>query len=237
MGKLYRDYGPAIVMLGASLVLVLVLLVEWLYFQGQKSDLRARLAAKESVNPQGAEAPAIDNSLPSLEQYAEMIQRPLFMEGRRPPPEEEQPAADEAPAEQLPLNLKLMGVVFTPKEKTALFVDEKGKYRRVRRNNLVDGWKLQEVREDRVVMTQGSDQKELPLLKPKPKVPPPAGQKPPSGKAQIRGPGQPPPEDADDSDQTGNDETDNADNSDDGSGEENTDDSSEVDEGSDEQEE
>ena len=246
MSKLYRDYGPAILMLGASLVLVLVLLVEWLHFRGVRADLKARLAVKESVVPAGGETEVVDYSLPTIEQFSEMTQRPLFMEGRRPAPEEDQPVAEQTPVEQKPLNIKLMGIVFTPKDKTALFVDEKGKYRRVRKSALVDGWKLIEVREDRVVMEQGSEQKELPLIKPKPKAATPPTPK--TGKAQIRGPGQqgePNGEETDGSDVTdendgsdGSEETDGADGSD-GSEEaidESTEDSSESDEVSDEQE-
>ncbi|MBS1214896.1 MAG: hypothetical protein H6R26_3513, partial [Proteobacteria bacterium] len=185
MSRLYRDYGPALLMLGASVVLVFVLLAEWLYFRGERADLKARLMVKEQVSPAVGEGGMADFALPDLDQYTEMTARPLFMEGRRPPPEDAQAAAEEAPADLKPLNIKLMGVVFTPKDKSALFVDEKGKYRRVRKNAQVDGWKLAEVREDRVVMEQqGGAQKELPLMKPKPKVATP----PKKGKAEVRGP-------------------------------------------------
>ena len=72
-------------------------------------------------------------------------------------------------AEKLPLTLKLMGVVFAPGETLGLFVDAKGKYKRLRVNDSIDGWKVAKIDSDKAVMEQDGAREELKLIKPKPK--------------------------------------------------------------------
>lgn len=169
MFKVNRDYSLSVVLAIASGLMAVILLVEWIHFHNVRADLEKRLAAKVEVNlatnTQEEETP----ELPDIEAYSEMTDRPLFIEGRRPPDIED--ATADSSLEQTPLTLKLMGVVFTPRDKTALFVDEKGKYKRARQDAVVGGgWKLVEIAQDKVVLTQGEESKELKLLKPKPKI-------------------------------------------------------------------
>jgi type II secretory pathway component PulC len=167
MSKLYRDYGVCLLFLAASALLAVVLLLEWFHFRSERAELKSRLATKVEVNLAAANTEEDSYGLPDIEEYSDMVDRPLFIEGRRPPDAEE--ASADASAVQTPLTLKLMGVVFTPRDKTALLVDLKGKYKRARKNTVVDGWKLVEVEHDKVILTQGEEQRELRLLKPKPK--------------------------------------------------------------------
>jgi hypothetical protein len=128
-------------------------------------------------------------AFPDIGEFEELVQRPLFIEGRRPP---EESAGDEGPIVKphTPLNAKLMGVVFSPRGVTALLVDAKGKYQRVRKGGVVDNWTLVELHRDRVILEQDGERQELLLLKKRPKVPsatastpaPPAA---PSGKAKL----------------------------------------------------
>lgn len=168
MSKLYRDYGVSLAFLAASAILAVVLLLEWAHFRSERANLRSRLATKVEANLAAAKRKDESYGLPAIDEYSAMVDRPLFVEGRRPPEADE--ASAQASAMQTPLTLKLMGVVFTPKEKLALLVDPKGKYKRARKNSVVDGWKLVEVDQDKVVLIQGEEQKELRLLKPKPKT-------------------------------------------------------------------
>jgi hypothetical protein len=201
--KLYRDYGVALALLAGGLILLLVLAVEGWHFQGKRTELKSRQPVKSgsTLEPlENGQDQAI--TLPGLEHYSDMVQRPLFMEGRRPAPEESLAAAEPPKVETGPLNLKLMGLVFTPSDKTVILVDEKNKYKRVRNNATVAGWKLVEIGEDRVVMEQSGERKELLLLKPKPKGPnfhgapgvpgAPVTPVPPGAPGGVRGPnGQP----------------------------------------------
>ena len=183
MSKLYREYGFSLFFLAAGGLLAVVLLLEWAHFRGEEADLERRLATKVEVNLEAPQREEEETSgLPDLEEYSEMINRPLFVEARRPPEVGE--ASTQEKMLQTPLTLKLMGVVFTPKDKTALLVDAKGKYKRARKNTVVDGWKLVEIEQDKVTLAQGEEQQELKLLKPKPKTATPAR----TGQAAVKKP-------------------------------------------------
>ena len=188
--KLPREYVTAILMAAVSGVMLLALLGEWVHYRSQRQDITERTAVKPVPPEQNPEAPPVEPKAPALEAYDEMINRPLFIQGRRPPAEDEPEAAAEAPEPKTPLNAKLMGVVLTPGAKTALFVDPQGKYKRGRKNTVIDGWKVFEIKEDRVVMEQGGEHKDLMLIKPKAKPPGPATPQKKTGKAIVTGPGQ-----------------------------------------------
>jgi type II secretory pathway component PulC len=170
MPKLSREYLLASILAGLAAVLGLVLAIEWVVVDRERSRALAIPPAKATAQPSGeaAEAGAID--LPSLDDYKQMADRPLFMESRRPGAE---PAAPEAaPPPQTPLNLKLMGIVFTPQGKKALLADAKGKYNLLKVQGVLDNWTLIEVKADQVILQQGEERKPLDLLKKRPNSPP-----------------------------------------------------------------
>lgn len=236
MPKRYRELLLPLAMLAVAALLAMVLLGQWLHYRHQEADLEARLAAKvEAKLPEPTEE-VESFSLPGLEDYQEMVERPLFLESRRPVPQDET-LPDTAEEEKRPLTVKLMGTVLTPgsqkdepcdnlsmdecarrfiahcAEKTAapcesnsgnpetpnlgLFVDQRGKFKRLRRCGEIDGWRLVALQFDRVIMEQDGKCEELKVLKPKPKKPPmpalPAGLPgQPPGLPPGQMPGQPP---------------------------------------------
>jgi type II secretory pathway component PulC len=190
MIKLPRDYGTAILLAALSAVMSLVLVGEWFHFRSVRQELSHRSASTGTVANDAEEAPAVEPKTPPLESFDEMTNRPLFLQGRRPPVEDEQEEVAEAPEPKTPLNAKLMGVVLTPSGKTALFVDAQGKYKRARKGTAVDGWKVVEIKEDRVTLEQAGEKKDVMLIKPKPKAPAAAQGAKKSGKAVVTGPGQ-----------------------------------------------
>jgi hypothetical protein len=197
MIKLPRDYGAAILTTAISALMLLVLAGEWLHFRGIRQDFSNRKEISSVQPDDSREDPPQENPVPVIETFDEMINRPLFIQGRRPPTEETEVAV-EPPEPRTPLNAKLMGVVVTPGAKTALLIDAKGKYKRGKKNMVIDGWKVFEIKDDRVVMEQAGERKDLLLIKPKPKpaATPQAAKSP--GRAIISTPGQnaaPPEED------------------------------------------
>lgn len=200
MPKWTRDYLATLVLAAVAVVMALAFAVEWAgvsrLYRSNAAPLSVRTPGPEESEPEDGQ----DFELPGLDDYEQMIQRPLFMETRRPGEAvAEQPPP---PPPQTPLNLKLMGVVATPKGKLALLADAKGKYKRLKKNDTLDGWTLVELGSDRVTMQQGDERKDLPLLKVKPKPPPGAlgqpgqpGQPRQVPNAPARPPPQPPPAD------------------------------------------
>ena len=168
MVKRHRDYNLAIILLACSTVLAVIFFSQWLHYRGKQSDLKKLLSTKVEVRMEAHKEEEQHIELPGLEDYAATVERPLFMEGRRPATEvDTQP--EQPPPEKKPLTLKLMGVVFAPKETLGLFVDAQGKYKRLRINDSIGGWKVSGIESDKAVMEQDGSREELKLAKPKSK--------------------------------------------------------------------
>jgi len=190
MPKHYRDYALPLVLLAGSGLLLVILLSEWAYYRNRQADLKTRLSEAVDVHLQASAVGQERYELPGLENYAATVERPLFMEGRRPP-DEDAGQPETANVVKAPLNLKLMGVLTAPGQAVGLFVDSKGKYKRLHKNESMDGWKVTELEPGKAVMEQDGSREELNVFKPrtKKKAGPPVPVMTPGG--QI--PGQPVP--------------------------------------------
>jgi hypothetical protein len=195
-----REQVLTLLLAAVAAVLAALLAAEWSLLNRDGSS-SARPSAPRATGTMDRPADGEDFALPALEAYPEMVQRPLFMENRRPGVDV--PEAPPPPPPATPMTLKLMGVVQTPSGKTALFVDAKGKYQRRKPGDTLDGWVLVELTPDRATLQQGDRREQLTLLKKRPKPPPnvqppppPAGQPPRPGQPGFPGqpvyPGQPP---------------------------------------------
>ncbi len=139
--------------------------------------------------------PELDLTAISEENYGDLVERPMFIKGRKPvnePAPENTPVAAAKRIENLAW--ELTGIYTTPKGVTAFFSRinakvAKDNHRKYKVGEELDGWKVTEIHTDNVVLTQAGETKNLPLRKNKPKtsvpiatngsnrVPPP--QKPP----------------------------------------------------------
>lgn len=196
MTKRYRDYNLAILLLLGSALLSAIFLTQWLHYRGKQSDMKKLLATKLETRMEVKQVEEQHFELPGLEEYAATIERPLFMEGRRPVVEDAN-EPEQAPVEKKPLNFKLMGVAFFPPNETVgLFVDAQGKYKRLHINDSIGGWKVSKIEPDKAIVEQeGMPQEELKLVKPKSKknAGKPGGMQPPMGQPGQMIPGQPMP--------------------------------------------
>ncbi len=174
--------------------LALLMLAEWFIFAPSANpSLPARTGG---VGTEPTAAAGGDFELPAIEQFAETVERPLFSESRRPGPKDAATAeAGPAPAES-PSQLKLSAVVLAPGHKIAVLKNTTtNKVQRVVQGDDWNGWTLQEVRRDGVVLRQQGQEQTLKLVRepgpktPTPRTPPtqPAARTPPAG------PGQTPP--------------------------------------------
>jgi|GEM_PF-1832443 hypothetical protein len=170
LAKWSREYLPGLILSGVVVVLSSTALLEWFWLQ---PDSPSGHSAVGHTVPAGRGGVAVEESpgfeLPDLETYTTIVERPLFAENRLPPDEEE--LESQTPVVSTPLTLKLMGIIFTPRQRMALLQDARGKYKRLRPNESLDGWTLTALSGDKVSLQQGGEQKELILLKPRPKPP------------------------------------------------------------------
>ena len=158
------------VLVSVCIVCVFIVAGEWYYsVQVEKHALAPATSAGKKISID--EMPVIELIRQPEESYADFVARPLFINGRRPV---EEPSPEEAQniAEANILDWELNGVYTTKKGLSALFSRSKSKaakdnYRRMSVGADLSGWKLTEIRTDRVILKQGAQQKELLLRKPK----------------------------------------------------------------------
>ena len=150
--------------LGAGLfLLIIVILIEWFAF---RHSLTQENKASRAPNPDtlGGAVSLEGLGLPAVSEFSETVERPLFMETRRPspPPPPGPPPRSEPPA---PVSFQLMGVIESPKGRLALVAEAKGKYRRLRLKDAIDGWEVTEIRDDRLFLEQAGLKQDIGLTK------------------------------------------------------------------------
>ncbi|MFZ4702235.1 MAG: hypothetical protein ACOYMG_19510, partial [Candidatus Methylumidiphilus sp.] len=151
MPKRFREYNLALLFITGSLLLGVVPFVQLLNYRHHQADLRKLLSTKVETHMEAQKLEEHHFELPGLEDYTATVERPLFMEGRRPATEDTS-GTGPAPVEKKPLNVKLMGVVLAPNAILGLFVDAQGKYKRLRINDSIGGWKVSGIKPDMAIM-------------------------------------------------------------------------------------
>ena len=163
----HQDYGLTAILAGACLFLLVFALIEWVFISYRSTP--EEIVALNSGNL-SADVKVGEFSLDPQDIFSETIERPLFFADRKP--REDDPDNVESPDIAVvakKLNATLMGVYTTDEGLTALVLNSKGRYYRVREGDDVDGWEVSELYEDRVVFAAGKANEELKLRKPKPK--------------------------------------------------------------------
>lgn len=124
-----------------------------------KSVPTADLTLPDNVQPTSSN----EFTLPPMDAYSEIIERPLFLSSRRPPEEpkivEQKQPGDDA-------SFTLLGVAVTPERTMALLqTDKAGKVARVGIGEEVNGWRLEAVRVDGVTLRRDETVRNVPLLR------------------------------------------------------------------------
>lgn len=154
--------------------LCLVIVCEWLYALYAQKQLMENVSSVNKQNKAVSELPSVELAKRPEASYSDLVSRPLFIQGRKPVNE---PANEQTPVTNTAtdtFNWALNGIYTHQNQLYALFSRTMAKvpkdnYRKVTKDNDIDGWKLIEIHKDKVVVSQGSKQKELPLRKPRPK--------------------------------------------------------------------
>ncbi len=153
-----------------------------------------------------AQLPTIAAAKPSADADAEMVDRPLFIEGRKPLAEVDLTAkAQNVETSQIE-DWVLNGVYNKDKSQFALFAkkNEAKKYQKISVGQQISGWLLKEIQPDRVILEQAGQQKSLMLRKPRPEGKTP-GRAKPAAPVPVAPPAQPNdnnPEDGNDDSET-----------------------------------
>jgi hypothetical protein len=155
--------------------LCFIIVCEWLYAIYAQKQLLESIQAVDKQKKPVAELPSIQLTKQPETSYVDLVARPLFIQGRKPVNEPDPVTTPVAKATET-FNWALNGVYTYQKSLYALFSRTTAKvpkdnYRKITKDSDIDGWKLIEIHKDKVVVSQGGQQKELTLRKPKPKDP------------------------------------------------------------------
>jgi hypothetical protein len=175
-------------------VLLFIIVMEWLIAKFSESRLLSSIESPESSNVSNESLPEVDLDAKTEESYVDLVSRPLFLKGRKPV-EEVSATKEKVQAGNETFDWRLDGI-FTGKNGLAALLsrskeggvtpavagssphdagakDKPNNYRKVSENEDVDGWRLTQIKTDRVVFELDGETKELVLRKPKPKELPP----------------------------------------------------------------
>ncbi|MEE4379665.1 MAG: hypothetical protein V2J55_19430 [Candidatus Competibacteraceae bacterium] len=139
-----------------------------------------KLPTAQGVNPSNDSSPLAESMLSvqdfavaPLDDYADIIERPLFLEARRPPdPEQEEIAEPEAPApsEKQDVTFLLQGVLVTPESTMALLrVEQDNKVVRLRVGEKEGDWQVESIQPDSVSLRSGEEVVKVSLVRNKPR--------------------------------------------------------------------
>lgn len=165
--------GLTQILLGLCGVFALANAAEWGYLRYGIAESRKSIDQPIEADVNFEAIGGHEFTLAPKQSFSDFVERPLMIEGRRPLPEEPEAPLAVAQVNLGELNVKLMGIVVAPDKKTAVFIDGKGAYQRLGKDGIIDGWELEGMKSDRVVLVQGGERREVRVWKPKPKTPPP----------------------------------------------------------------
>jgi hypothetical protein len=177
--------------------LLMIIVMEWLIAEYSEDRLLKSIESPAPSNVSADPLPEVDLEAKPEEGYVDLVSRPLFLKGRKPVEEiaaenEKEQAGNETfdwrldgiytgrnGLSALLSRSKEAGASPAPVPATGSAPSASGpkakpdNYRKVSENEDVDGWRLTQIRTDRVVFELGGESKELVLRKPKPKELPP----------------------------------------------------------------
>ena len=162
---------------GMALVLVALCLALGAIIYAELGPARDATPAAPAAAAAGDPAPALPPqpssfTLPPIETYAEVAQRPLFSPTRQPPPPE---AAQDALGKSS--GFALIGIIIVEDGRIALIQHGRPPVlARLKEGQVVEGWTVQSILPDRVMLQHGATEHELKLRdRPaQPRQPPPA---------------------------------------------------------------
>lgn len=164
----------SVALLAVFLGLVAAVVGELRFGSVQDAEIQPPAVDGEPPAPVAAEAAF---SLAAIDTLTETVERPLFTDTRRPPPPQEV-VQDATPtprttAKRPSAQFQLSAIVIADGERVALLQHPRdGRIVRIAQGELLDGWSLDEVRDDEVVLRSGADSQTVALRQFTPPPPP-----------------------------------------------------------------
>lgn len=172
MASIKWEYTLAFIFAICSVLLIFLIIVQTYYSESYREQLFHEIESVDSAGFALQEIPGSPLSERQLDDYSELVERPLFFNERRPvvPGEgtTEEPEAEKKALKEI--TLKLIGIINTPDSVYALFQDPKAKpdesqFKHLKQGDDVNGWTLKEIKTDRVIISSTTGSEEILLRK------------------------------------------------------------------------
>ncbi|BBL58697.1 hypothetical protein [Methylomonas koyamae] len=153
------------------------LIGEWAVSRYAAQQLEQQLAAREQVAFEAEQLPTIAATPASVDSYNDIVERPIFIEGRRPIAEAKtNDAGQNSDTSQID-DWSLIGVYDKGGKLVALFSkrNEARKFLKIGEEQSISGWQLKQILADRVILQQAGQEKPVLLRKPRPQLKPAPG--------------------------------------------------------------
>jgi hypothetical protein len=152
-----------------------LLAVEWMLGVSSSAELKKQLETEIHAEYNAESLPTLKSTKRLVDNYNVIVEKPLFIEGRRPLPDVVEDSPQDADNGQLD-DWSLIGIYNKDKNnkrKVALFrkQNEARTFLRLNETQTISGWELAEIQDDRVLLRQGGQQKSIMLRKPRPQMP------------------------------------------------------------------
>ncbi len=158
-------------LLGICVFLLVILLMEWLLIGGSDNLAVESLMSDQNGQSQEIELPNLVLEKQSLERYSDMVDRPLFIEGRKPVVDDEIDGDKQEQASQID-DLILDGIYSLKGKMYALFRKQQRdkEYFKKSAGDDISGWLIKELQPDRAILERAGKQQTIMLRKPKPRT-------------------------------------------------------------------
>lgn len=181
--EIKHEYRWSLLLGLGCLAMLIIIGAEWFYVEQYRIKFLSRINEVEGGAFDVDKVPEFKGLKKPISEYIQIANRPLFIEGRKPVPEEEKLDEGEVLAVVEDFDLSLIGVVSTPNGVFALMEDPKAKDRqdrffKAKQNELIHDWEVAKIWDDKVVMRHDKEITEVALSKPKPKSLPKKAKKP-----------------------------------------------------------
>jgi len=153
-------------------VLASILLAEWLVGALNRSELDELLNRTTNTDYQADPLPELQVPKPLAGNFSAIIERPLFIEGRKPLAEATDASKDKTQEIGQLEDWLLIGIYNKDRKQFALFrkQNEAKKFLKLNEQQMIAGWQLKQIQSDRVILQSAGQEKAVPLRKPRPQL-------------------------------------------------------------------
>jgi len=158
--------------IACSVIALFLMIIQYVIGADYRKELIEKLSLSKSTGFTMQEIPDYQFSQQSINDFDDVVQRPLFFKVRKPITPQTEDETTEVNIASEELDFILTGVINVPSGIYCLLQnprakDKKDKFLRLEQGEVVDGWTISEIHPDRIVVGSDGKREEIKLAKPR----------------------------------------------------------------------